>query len=355
MTGTSQTESTKVGDSLIVAIHAYAWRKYGRVIEGLRTHCPYELNLKDDIHIRRQLATWFCAKWTNPDTGETVIDEYFRVHDRNDGAALRVMRMKEMIHGTFKVIDPEGMLILAKADDGFTYKIAAAGLDMSEIMRNYTRFVGQIFPWYPDGTYRTCGVITAVKSSRRYRSWSGYQATERSAHREDWDHWEARRRMDVADSLPVTSETPLRTFLKKFALDWVRQMYHTLGLPASESSRPEKLLAINSILLTESVRRVLDGLDVQESRCLIHVVKAGGMVPYHTAQKMFGKDDKELWWPGDRPPTVIGGLRKRGLVVIGVRQNDKKKVLVIPSDVLANLRDMGFGTGLERSADRRDT
>ena len=267
--------------------------------------------------------------------------------------------MKDLIHDEFRAVRKENRFIVARAGrDGALYKVLMPGdswliLDkpprlediledptlLKEIPESHQRFEGQIFPWYPAGSYRTCGVVVRPK---RYRDrTSGYAY---SSHVEDRDHMFLIRAAQEAESVPVTSRLLLRQALKKFPTEWIYQIYLALGFPESDANRGKKADAISSALLGASLPEMLAGLSREERECLTAVVDANGHAEYSEMQRRFGPDDTEVRWSKSRPRSAISGLRRRGLLLVGLHgtQDSRRKVLAVPSDVMANLRRHRF-------------
>ena len=346
------------GERLICSIHDYAWSTYDKIIEDVRDRCPYNLDLDNDIYVRRQLVTWFASKWINPDTGATIVDEFVKSHVRDKKAASRILGLKDLIHDEFRIIRKENRFAVVRAGrNGALYKLMMTGdshavledriwwdgvdgrMRFEEIPETHQRFEGQIFPWYPAGSYRTCGVVVRPK---RYRNWIGGYAY--SSHVEDRDHMHLIGSAQKAESVPVTSRLRLRRALKKFPTEWVYQMYLALGFPESDESRGKKADAISSALLGASMPGILACLSREETECLMAVVGANGYADYSEMQGRFGPDETEVRWSKSRPRSAIGGLRRRGLLLVGLRRErgQHRRVLAVPSDVLANLRRLRF-------------
>ena len=352
-------EILKRGDRLISAIHDYAWSTYGKIIEDVRDQCPYNLDLGSDIYVRRQLVTWFASKWINPDTGATAVDEFVRAHVRDQNVASRMLGLKDLIHDEFRMTRKENRLTVVSASrDGALYKVRMTGesnyvlndymwhrdimdgrIPFGDKPEKYLWFEGQIFPWYPAGTYRICGVT--VKPKRYRNETDGYAY---SSHVEDVDHISLIRSARKAESILVTPRTRLRKALQKFPTEWVYQMYLTLGFPEIYKNRGKKADAISSALLGASLSDILAGLSQKERECLMAVVDTDGFAEYSEMQRRFGPDDAEVRWSKSQPRSAISGLRRRGLLLLGLRreQDQYRRVLVVPSDVLANLQNLQF-------------
>ncbi len=343
-------DAPESGERLICSIHDYAWSRYGKIIEDVRDRCPYDLDLDNDVYVRRQLVTWFASKWINPDTGATVVDEFVGDHVRDRKAASRILGLKDLIHDEFRMVRRENRFTVVRAGrDGALYRVMMTGdshiilddrLWFERIPQSHQRFEGQIFPWYPAGSYRTCGVVVRPK---RYRNRTDGYAY--SSHVEDRDHMSLIRAAQGAESVPVTSRLRLRRALKKFPTEWVYQMYLALGLPESDATRGKKADAISSALLgASSLSGILAGLSREERECLAVVVEANGYAEYSEMQRRFGPDDTEVRWSKSRPRSAISGLRRRGLLLVGLRrgQDPRRRVLAVPPDVLANLRRLRF-------------
>ena len=217
--------------------------------------------------------------------------------------------------------------------------VAEGRIPFEEILENPRPFAGQIFPWYPAGSYRTCGVVVRPKL---YRDRIGRYAY--SSHAEDRAHMYLIRSAQNAESVPVTPRLRLRSALKKFPTEWVYQMYLALGFPENGESRGKKADAILSALLGASLPDILEGLSREERKCLMAVVGADGHAGYSEMQRRFGPDETEVRWSKSRPRSAIGGLRRRGLLLVGLRRerDRRRRVLAVPSDVLANLRRLRF-------------
>lgn len=352
--GKSGREVTERGEQLICAIHDYAWNTYGKIMNDIRDQCPYDLDLGHDIYVRRQLVTWFASKWINPDTGVTVVDEFVGAHVHDKSVASRILGLKGLIRDEFRIIHKENMFNVVRASrNGALYKLLMTGdspfifmsRSMDEIMDEFLQlntprpkvFIGQMFPWYPAGSYRTCGVITLPKRHRKRNDKYAF-----SSHMEDINHMNLIWCAQKAESVPVTSRLLLRNALKKFPTEWVYQMYLALGLPENGQTRGKKADAISSTLRGRSLLGILAGLSREERKCLMTVVDANGYLEYSKMQRLFGSDDTEVQWSRSRPRSAIGGLRRRGLLLVGLRRKQGRphKVLAVASDVLSNIRNL---------------
>ena len=327
------------GEKLICAIHEYAWEVYGDAIRENRDRCPYNLDFGDRICERRQLVAWFAAKWTNPDTGATVVDEFVEAYVRDGGTASRILRLKDAVYDEFDVFRGGNRFRAVRAaSDGSVYKVMDTGF-ASDIVRNCRRFEGAIFPWYPSGTHRTYGVLTIRAAHPR---WSRCPVRNfESAHQEDQDHVILIDRARVAESFPLTPRFRLRAALKKFPGEWISQAYAALELPDGDHTRGTKADAISDALASASLLRVLDGLSAEERECLAAV---GSRAWYSDVRERFGPEEADVRWSKFRPKSVIGRLRRRCLLLAGSAPDGgrRRKALAVAPDVLANLERLGF-------------
>lgn len=327
------------GEKLISAIHEYAWDVYGDAIRENRDRCPYNLDFGDRICERRQVVAWFAAKWKNPDTSATVVDEFVEAYVRDGGTASRMLRLKDAIYDEFDVFRGGNRFRAVRAaSDGSVYKVMDTGLT-SEIIRHCRRFEGAIFPWYPSGTYRTYGVLTMRAEKPRWGP--GPHLNFASSHQEDIDHILLIDKVRGAESLPLTPRLRLRTALKKFPGEWISQAYVALGLPDGDHTRGTKADAISDALASASLLRVLDGLSAEERECLAAV---GARAWYSDMRERFGPEEADVRWSRFRPKSVIGRLRRRCLLLAGSAPDGgrRRKALAVAPDVLANLERLGF-------------
>lgn len=323
------------GEKLICAIHDYAWNTYGRRIEEMRSQCPYNLDFDNEVYVRRQLVTWFASTWINPDTGETAADEFVKANVQDSSAAARILQVKELIHDEFRAVDTSRSYYKVVASkDGTIYKLLMVG-DSSYVARAEW-FEGQIFPWYPSDLYRTCGVVTATMGTAMSEL---FYRRSFSAHVEDREHLDMIDTVQKAESAYIKPRFNMRTRFKTLPTEWIYQMYTTLGFPDMYKNRGVKADAIVSALSGSRLQHILEGLSPEETKCLMSVVDSDGYADYEDVQGRFGPDDKEVRWSKSRPLSAIGGLRRRGILWVG-RDKQDRKMLVIQSDVLANIQSI---------------
>ena len=317
------------GEKLICAIHDYAWNTYGWRIEDMYSQCPYNLDLGNEVYVRRQLVTWFASTWINPDTGETVADEFVKANVQDSGAAARILQVKELIHDEFRVVTrSRGYYKVMASKDGTLYKLMLVG--SSTYVSDTEWFEGQIFPWYPGDLYRTCGVVTATMGGE-------FCGRSFSAHVEDREHLNMIYTVQDAESAYIKPRFNMRVRLKMLPTEWIYQMYTALGFPDMYKNRGVKSDAIVSALSGSQLQRILEGLSPEETKCLMSVVDSDGYADYEEIQGRFGQDDEEVRWSKSQPLSAIGGLRRRGILWVGQDKQDRK-ILVIQSDVLANIQ-----------------
>lgn len=317
------------GEKIICAIHDYAWSTYGRTMDDMRDRCPYNLDLDNDVYVRRQLVTWFASKWINPDTGETVVDEFVKEHVHDCSVAARILQVKELIHDDFRVVGSNGRYVkVIGSKDGALYNIMMVG--ESSLVARAEWFEGQIFPWYPVDSYRTCGVVSAIMGECRYDGTF-------SAHVEDREHIHLIGSVQNAESAYITPHFNMRERLKMIPTEWIYQMYITLGFPDMYKKRGVKSDAIVSALSGNQLLHILEGLSPEETKCLMAVVDLNGYADYDEIRDRFGPDDTDVRWSRSRPLSSIGGLRRRGILWVG-QSKQCRKVLVIQSDVLTNIQ-----------------
>ena len=316
-------------------MHDYAWSTYGQKIEDMREQCPYNLDLGKEIYVRRQLVTWFASKWINPDTGETVADEYVRSYVHDSGVAARILQVKDLIHDEFRMVDRKpGYYMVMSGKDGTLYKLLMVG-DSS--FASYSEwFEGQIFPWYPADTYRTCGVVTATRGEMLF-------GRTFSAHVEDREHLELIGKVKDSESGHIRPQFNMRERFKMIPTEWIYHMYTILGFPDLYKRRGVKADAIVSALSGDQLQHILKGLSPEETECLMAVVDSDGYADYEEIQDRFGPDDKDVRWLKNRPHSAIGGLRRRGILWVGQSRQDRR-VLVIQADVLANIQKIWQST-----------
>ena len=141
-----------------------------------------------------------------------------------------------------------------------------------------------------------------------------------------------------AESIIITPQSKAHTILKQLPGEWIKGMCDALDIK-KQCTKQERIVLISSLLTSKArLRRVVHELSRDELEALEMVLENGGSLKHHIFCKKTGPDDTVWSWSKD-PQSVIGRLRRRGLLVVGKMRVGSRayKVVMIPSDVAGPL------------------
>ena len=340
-------------------LYDYTLAVYGDDIESTRSRCPYNLDFNNEDYSIKQLYTWFTFIRINPRTGITILEEFTRRFVKDAQLAAMMLRARGAFYGEFTVtsrvmtnVTATGKrqngatfgIITARSSAGKTYRI----MTTHNVFMNYdvgVGFAGIIHPWLEDGTHKTCGITTMIVpphanmgdpdsvAAQNLLSMLGPDKIGLLIGMSQRINERAKKRDETR---LVGQEQTLASMLSRFPLKWVDGISSVLKINTAKMLKAEKIKVISSFLTSYRLRGVIRNLSKNERDCLVYVTDRGGIIRYATLQRHFGHDNTTDLWMSHRPTSTIGGLRKRGLFVVGVLERGKNtRYVIVPKDVLA--------------------
>lgn len=245
---------------------AYAEERYGSRLPYLYRNCPYNLDLHNGEFVYKQVLTWVMLQWINPETGRTVIDEFVERHVHDKELAARLLKVKEIVHDTFQVLnakDKNGMIVARAESTGKTYQVYVIGSPELYVEGRY--FSGIIHPFYDRGFWRTNGIITYKLTDEemfeRNRIITPPMAEMLVARMEQ--EWQER-----VESIPIKQTSRIRPALKKFPSDWIDGMCKSLKIGTAGFKKKDKAEMVASVLTSRRVADIVSGLSEDEKAAL---------------------------------------------------------------------------------------
>lgn len=142
------------------AMTAYVLAKYRKEFEAERNNCPYNTaDLFSKEFVFKQHMTWFLAKWINPATGITVVEEFVKETVTDKKLADMLIQLTNLFYDKFKVTGHRGADIMAYGiETRKTYRIVT-------VLGNMFYPVGSMFeslihPY--ESKYKMCGITNRL-------------------------------------------------------------------------------------------------------------------------------------------------------------------------------------------------
>jgi len=267
-------------------LYDYAMDRHGREFEKYENECPYSIEGLGDEFAWKQRFSWFLSEKVLPSTGKTVLEEFIEKYVAPDEPALakRMLQMKEVIRGSFRVLDDRYLpyVTVEHLETGNRY-VAVSRVDPSKrFFKTGDVINSRIRPW-GDRFYMFEGILTRSE-----------------------------REEDVARRLGLVSP--------EFVMEW----FEKREIRKLESGDVEE------VLRAKLPERSIEALRLLFSR--------GWIVKYGVLAKRFS-DEVSLWWNEEPPNSDIGLLRLHGLVVVGRMPSPTRlyKVAVVPVEARAQI------------------
>src|SRR5438128_2663709 len=147
-------------------LYDYTESNYDNECQKYLKECPYSVNLSPELK-HKQVYTWFMTEKVLPTTGRTVLDEFVEKHvqPKKPELAKKMLQMKEVIRGTFKVLDVAVVefITVEHKETGMIYKVVPISekfrksFSKEDVITN-----SRIYPW--GDTFRFAGIVTREES-----------------------------------------------------------------------------------------------------------------------------------------------------------------------------------------------
>jgi len=325
----------------------YAMEKYEE-FQKYASECPDSIKGMEEEFAWKQRFSWFLAEKVLPSTGKTVLEEFVERYVAPDEPALarRMLQMKEVIRGSFRVLDDGYLPYLAiqHLQTGNRY-IAVSKVDPSKrFFKKGDVINGRIHPW-DDKFYMFNGILTRSEREEEAVRRLGLVSPELMME------WLEKREIQEFESILVNAGTRLRTVMSKYPSGWVDGMCATLGIGVKGRVKREKIRLVVSKLESGYVEELLRAKKLPESsiEALRLLFASGWVLKYGVLAKQFS-GEIGMWWNEKPPKSDIGLLRLHGLIVVGRMPSPRRlyKVAVVPVEVRTQIE--GFFTPSEQES-----
>ena len=280
---------------------------------------------------------WFVGKRVNKRTGSTILEEFVGgvAPDRESAGAVHLL--DEVIFDEFTVQEGGAVATVKAGTDGKTYSVRP-GEHAGAVPEDGGSFIGMVRP-LDDGTYSAFSLMDR-KSLEPFRAILDELDAELDVFLDEIVTKGMRRLRRKIESVRITPQSELPRVLSRYPDSWVMRIHDTLYPGEPKGTGKAMAAAVSGLLTSDGLRPILDGLGEGAGDCLKLVAGSGGILPYEGLQKRVGPDD--VWQ--EEPESPIGMLRVRGLLLVGLQRRGARtyKVAVVPPDVLACMRKIGY-------------
>ena len=324
----------------------YAIEKYRKEFQRYAGECPYSVEGLGDEFAWKQRFSWFLAEKVLPSTGKTVLEEFVERYVAPDEPALarRMLQMKEVIRGSFKVLDDRYLpyVTVEHLETGNRY-VAVSRVDPSKrFFKTGDVINSRIRPW-GDRFYMFEGILVRSEREEDLARRLGLVSPEFILE------WFEKREIRKLELILVNAGTKLRTVMSKYPSQWVDGMCVALGIGVKGKVKREKIRLVVAKLESGYVEELLRAKKLPEGslEALRLLFARGWVLRYGVLARRFS-DEIGMWWNEEPPKSDIGLLRLHGLLVVGRMATPRGlyRAAVVPVEVRSQIER--FFTPLEQ-------
>lgn len=358
-------------DNVITLFGEYALKHHADLLAETSPKSPFFIDDGDNDTVGFFTSVWALYHAVIPSTGLRISEEFASRCIDDPVLAAKMRRADDLIIDGFEVLESkDGVFTIRSVTTRKTYRVIPGGPKVASTLVPGTVKMCAIHPWEADGTHMVDGTMNHDLSDIVCKDDSGYYysgnesiETSRGARASPADRAIAYAAVPFLDydtvmgqltqdwqkdveSIKITARSKVAPALKKYPGHWTKAMCHAVGIRPASHHR-DRAKDISAVLTSEGVSRVLSKLSGEQLDCLRYVAASGGSVKFHTLEENFGPDDTDYYWKA-RPQSVIGALRRTGILLVGLKTVNTRnyRVGAIAADVLANLTRMGFADGV---------
>ncbi len=301
--------------------------------EKYSDECPYTtVGLSRELK-HKQVYSWFMTERVVPSTGKTVLEEFVekRVQSKNPELARKMLQMKDVIRGTFEVLDVDAeFMTVEHKESGTKYKVVPIS---EEFRRSFSKddviTNSRIHPW--GDWFRFAGIVTRQERDEEVGRRLGLITPEMARE------WLEGGWAEDAESILVSDNTRLSAAMNKYPWQWVDGICKALGIDTKGMKKREKVSRAVSKLESGYAKELLkDRKKVPERslEALRRLVENGFVTKYGSLSREF-TTEVGFWWNDQPPKSEVGLLRLHGLVVVGKMPMRGRlfRVALIPVDL----------------------
>lgn len=330
---------TKVTDE---NAHTELWNytnaKYGARLMDYFSACTLNLDTNNPEFIYKQILTWLIYYKRDPD-GRSVIDEFVEQCVDEPDLKTKILRAKDATYEEYiikRAPDANKIMLVEPKQGGGVLAVEIMGTDQDMYMEGRS-FTGTVHPWHENGTHRITGISTILRSDEEM--FEKYKFITPGMTDKIFDIMQQDYQKD-AESITIAPGSKARTLLVKLPVEWVDGICSALGVGKSRRKR-ERVKEIASVLTSEDFLKDLVSKLSEDEKIALRLVlhSKDSSVRYANLCRRVGQDDTTWNWD-EKPQSVVGGLRRFGLLIVGRKRIDAKdyKVAAVPADVAVLLK-----------------
>lgn len=325
----------------------YAESNYDEECQRYSKECPYSADELSPELAFKQVYSWFMTEKVLPSTGKTVLEEFVERHveSKNPELARKMRQMKDVIRGTFEVLDVGSELITVKLkESGASYEVVPISENFRKsFAKDDIIMNGRIHPW--GDRFRFAGIVTRQERYEEMGRRLGLITPEmaRGWLESGWN--------EEAESMLVSDNTRLGAAMNKYPWQWVDGICKAVGIDTKGSKKRQKVSRVVSKLVDSGYATELlnDRKKIPERslEALRLLADNGFMTKYGALSRRF-TTEAGFWWNEDQPPkSEIGLLRLHGLLVVGRMPMHGRlfKVALVPVDLRPAIGEFFFHSG----------
>ena len=328
--------------SFFQEVYDYTQEKYDEDCRLYAKECPDYIELEPELFYK-QIYTWFVCEKVLPSTGRTILEEFVErsVAPRDPAVAGRMLQAKDVIRGSFKVLDKgrHPYVPVEHLGSGRRYMVVTK-MDEAGARRFFTKgsvITGKMHPW-GERYHMFAGVLKKQESDEEFARRVGLvtpSMMEGMMERLEEDQ------VGRYEANLVSGGTTLRSAMNKYPSQWVDAICAATGIDIRVvRTKNDKARAVVSKLeqgfVEELMQKKLDGRHLAALRMLR---ENDWVVKYGQLARRFSTDTG-FWWNDHPPKSEIGVLRLHGLVVVGrlPERGRLYKVAVVPLELRAPMK-----------------
>ena len=319
-------------ENFLEMIGDYARWRYGDTVWDYYDECPYDLDLVNDDLVYKQILTWLSYEKMDS-SGNTLVDEFVEKFVDDKKLKRKILQIKNLTYDAFTIrraADVNKRMVAMAESDGRMFEIEIIG-NQPESYTKDSVFIGRIYPWHSDGTYRITGITTILPKDMLNK----YNITGAGISNEIIQ--KSKRDLQSIKSITIPDTPTTKALFKKLPAEWVDEICDSLHI-GKRATMNDKIKRITSVLTSaDSLTHIISDLAEDERATLKYVLKEDGCVMYEDlcAKKeicdiKLSRDEK----------SVTNDLMQYGLLVVGNKKINNRtcKVAVIPTDITAHLK-----------------
>ncbi len=319
------------------AMLKYAQENYDEECQLYADECPDNTDIPEDLYYK-QIYLWFITEKKLPSKGRTVLEEFVQkyVTPKDQNAANRLLLSKNMIRGSFKVLDVTNYpyVLVEHMETKTRYLVVSKippspGAKKTFILGGIIN--GKIHAWWGNKYYMFDGILTREPTREEISSQLGF-IVDPEVLMERYEQDQATR----FESILINFNTTLKSAMHKYPSQWVDGMCSAIGINIKEvRTKSAKINALVSKLEHGHAEHLLREECTKEQITALEMLYWNDWIlKYGQLTKRFSTETS-FWWKEYPPKSEIGILRLLGFIVVGKFPNGGRyyKVASVPVEM----------------------